>query len=56
MLTWVLERVECGPELRQAKGSQDADDVGVVGKVKVERLVQGKCAGVVVEGDVDLGA
>jgi hypothetical protein len=43
-------------ELAQAKRRQDGDDVGVVGKVKVEALVERESLGAAVEGDVDLGA
>lgn len=43
-------------ELSETEGGDDAHDVGVVGEVEVEALVDGEGGGVVVEGCVDLGA
>ncbi|KAB8337003.1 hypothetical protein FH972_021301 [Carpinus fangiana] len=43
-----------GVELLQAQRGQDAEDVGVMREVKVQRLVEGEGAGHRVERDVDL--
>ena len=43
-------------ELAQAERGEDGDDVGVVGEVKVEALVERESLGVVVQCDVDLRA
>lgn len=43
-------------ELPETECSEDGNDVGVVGKVKVETLVKGESLRVVIQGDVDLRA
>lgn len=43
-------------ELTETERSEDGNDVGVVGKVKVETLVKGESLCVVIQGDVDLRA
>lgn len=43
-------------ELTETECSEDGNDVGVVGKVKVEALVKGESLRVVIQGDVDLRA
>lgn len=41
-------------ELTEAKGSEDRNNVCIMGEVKVETLVQWESLGVVVQGGVDL--
>lgn len=43
-------------ELGEAKSCEDGYDIGVVGEVEVEGLVEREGLGIVVEGGVDLGA
>ncbi len=41
-------------KLLEAKGSEDGRDIGVVGEIKINALVERESVGVVVKGDVDL--
>lgn len=42
MCTGVRGGRKDGGELLEAKGGEEADDVGVVGEVEVEALIEGK--------------
>lgn len=55
---FVIARITVGGELfsklSKTKCSENRDDVGVVGEIQIETLVEGECLCAAIEGGVDL--